>query len=190
MPDDGLFVSLKHTMKNTLIGILVVVIALLAWFVIAPPTFIQNLTGQATTTPVVVGGETVDETPDTTGGDGLTRTGGNDNSRALAARVEIDAPGFGDPVFKNFTVTGKAPGPWFFEASFPIEIRNAAGAVVATGHATALTDWMTTDDVAFKAEITVTTYTGPATLVLLRDNASGLPEHAGSVSMPITIQAQ
>ncbi len=168
-----------------------VVVALLVWFVIAPPAFIQNITGQVTTTPEAVnGGNTVTETPDTTTNGGLTRTGGSEATRALAARVDIDAPGVGDPVFKNFTVTGKAPGPWFFEATFPIEVRNAAGAVVATGFATALGEWMTTEDVAFKAEITVPNYTGPATLVLMRDNASGLPEHAGSVSMPITIQAQ
>lgn len=177
-------------MKNVTIGILVVVIALLAWFVIAPPVFIQNLMGQATTTPEVINGGNT-ETPSNNTNDGLTRAGGNDNARALAARVDIDAPGLGDPVFKNFTVTGKAPGPWFFEASFPVEVRNPQGAVVGTGIATALTEWMTENDVAFKADVTISgNYSGPATLVLIRDNPSGLPEHAGSVSMPITIQAQ
>ena len=47
---------------------------------------------------------------------------------------------------------------------------------------------MTTADVASKADITATGYTGAATLVLKRDNPSGLPENDASVVVPITIQ--
>lgn len=106
----------------------------------------------------------------------------------LEARVVIDAPKSGASVPKDFTVTGKAPGPWYFEASFPVEVKDANGNIIAQDVATALTEWMTPEDVAFKAEISVEDYSGPATLVLKRDNASGLPEHDASVSIPITIQ--
>lgn len=106
----------------------------------------------------------------------------------LKARVVVDAPKSGANVPKTFTVTGKAPGPWYFEASFPIEVRSATGTVIATGIATALSDWMTVEDVPFKADFTISGYTGAATLVLVRDNPSGLPENDASVSMPIMIQ--
>lgn len=109
-------------------------------------------------------------------------------SDQLKARVVVDAPKANARVPKSFTVTGKAPGPWYFEASFPIEVRSATGTVLVQKPATALTDWMTTDDVAFKVELTVTGYTGPATLVLHRDNPSGLPENDASVSIPIVIE--
>ncbi len=163
-------------MKTAAIALLILVVAILAWFLVAPPAWISER--MATSTPSVTENENTDT--ENTG----TSIG------TWSERVVIDAPKANARVFKNFTVTGKAPGPWYFEASFPIEVRSSTGTVVATGHATALSEWMTTDDVAFKAEITVSSYVGPATLVLMRDNASGLPENDGSVSIPITIEAQ
>lgn len=147
--------------------VLVAVVAFLGWKSMSPVEVPTGTTATTTTT--------------TTQG-----TGGN--TQTLSSRVVIDAPDSGAVVPKTFTVTGKAPGPWYFEASFPIQIRDSNNAVVGRGIATALSDWMTTGDVAFKADITVESYTGNATLVLLKDNPSGLPEHDDSVSMPIVIQ--
>jgi hypothetical protein len=106
----------------------------------------------------------------------------------LEARVVVDVPISGATVPRTFSVSGKAPGPWYFEASFPIEVRSAAGTLLTTVVATAQAEWMTTDDVPFTASVVVQNYSGPATLVLHRDNASGLPEHDASVSIPIVIQ--
>lgn len=106
----------------------------------------------------------------------------------LEVRVVVDTPASGATVGQTFSVTGKAPGPWYFEASFPIEVRDANGTVVGQGIATALSDWMTVDDVNFEADVTMNGYTGPATLVLMRDNPSALPENDGSVSMSIVVQ--
>ncbi|MFA7309592.1 MAG: Gmad2 immunoglobulin-like domain-containing protein [Candidatus Paceibacterota bacterium] len=149
--------------------LLFVVIAVLGYLLIVTPA--PNTGTVATTTGT---GNSADiDTPGTT---------------PLNSRVVVDAPRSGAAVFKTFTVTGKAPGPWYFEASFPVQVRDVNNAVVGRGLATALSDWMTTEDVAFKADITVDSYTGPATLVLMRDNPSGLPENDDSVSIPITIQ--
>lgn len=89
---------------------------------------------------------------------------------------------------KTFTVTGKARA-WYFEASFPVKVLDANGKVLATGIAQAQSDWMTSEFVAFKAPITVpTSYIGKATLVLMKDNPSGMPENDASASFPFTIE--
>ena len=107
---------------------------------------------------------------------------------SLASRVSVASPASGATVGKTFTVSGKAPGPWYFEASFPVRVYDADNNKIGQAIAQAQSDWMTTALVPFTAAITVTGYTGAATLVLLRDNPSGLPENDESVSIPITIQ--
>ncbi len=105
----------------------------------------------------------------------------------LEARVAVDSIVSGATVPQTFTLTGSAPGPWYFEASFPVEVRSATGTLLTTVVATAQEEWMTVDNVPFAATVVVQNYTGPATLVLVRDNPSGLPEHDASVSIPIII---
>lgn len=154
-----------------IIAILVIVIAVLSWFLFMTPA--PSTSVNATSTGTVA----------TTTGSGAVGT-----TTALHDRVVVDAPKRGQTVFKTFTVTGKAPGNWFFEASFPIEVLDPQGNTVATGHGNALSDWMTTADVPFKADIKIASYTGPATLIIMRDNPSGLPQNDDSVSIPIVIQ--
>lgn len=90
---------------------------------------------------------------------------------------------------KEFTVTGKARGTWYFEASFPIQVLDKDGKVMTTVVAQAQSDWMTTEFVPFKAEVKVPeSYIGKATLLLKNDNPSGLPERDSSASIDITIE--
>lgn len=146
-----------------IVVLLLIVIVVLGYFLVMIPVPTSN--AQAATTS--------------------SNTGSTDTQ--TNSDVVVDAPRSGASVPKTFTVTGQAPGAWYFEASFPIEVRDPSGLVVGTGHATALSDWMTTAPVAFKADITVAGYSGPATLVLKKDNPSGLPQNDGSVTIPITI---
>lgn len=115
-------------------------------------------------------------------------TSANESPAALHDRVVVDSPKSGESVQKKFTIAGKAPGNWFFEASFPIKVVDADNNPIGSGIASALSDWMTTADVPFKADISIAGYTGPATIVLLRDNPSGLPENDDSFSVPIVIR--
>ncbi len=86
-------------------------------------------------------------------------------------------------------VAGSAPGNWFFEASFPIQVRDKDNNKIAQGVAQAQGEWMTTEQVSFTSTITLSTpYSGPATLVLMRDNPSGLPENDDALEIPIVIQ--
>lgn len=107
----------------------------------------------------------------------------------LHDKVKVTSLQSGSTVTAAFTVKGEAPGNWYFEASFPIEVLDAAGNSLVQTHAEALSDWMTTEQVPFSADINIDTqYHGPATLVLRKDNPSGLPEHEDSLEIPIVIQ--
>ncbi len=108
---------------------------------------------------------------------------------ATSDNIVIELPFPGAVTGKDFGVIGKARGPWFFEASFPVELQDANGTVIATAIATAEGNWMTTDFVPFKTTMHVpASFTGEAVLVLKKDNPSGLTENDASVSFPITVE--
>ncbi len=93
-------------------------------------------------------------------------------------------------VTSPLTITGRARGNWYFEASFPIELIDANGKQLAITPATAQGDWMTTEFVPFSAMLTFlkpTTATG--TLILHKDNPSGLPEHDNELRVPVHFSA-
>ena len=56
-----------------------------------------------------------------------------------------DLPTPGAVTGKAFSVTGKARGNWFFEASFPIDVFDSEGHLLAQKNADAKGDWMTTE---------------------------------------------
>ncbi len=108
---------------------------------------------------------------------------------ASADLIVVENPTPGSVTGKEFSVVGEARGTWYFEASFPIEVRDANGNVIASGHAEAQSDWMTESFVPFSASISVPeSFIGEAVLVLMNDNPSGLPEKNRSVSFPFTIE--
>ena len=153
---------------------LFVVILVMTWLLFAIPTV---KTGDiATTTPQVPATqEPVVETPP--------------SDQPLSARVSVTTPMPNTTVGNTFQVKGSAPGNWFFEASFPLQVRDNDGNVIARTFASALSDWMTTELVGFSSTIIIEgSYKGPATLILLKDNPSGLPEHDDAVEIPIIIQ--
>lgn len=119
-----------------------------------------------------------------------TQNGGQTatTTKKLSDRVTVTSPGKNATVGKTFVVAGSAPGPWYFEAVFPIEVRDANNNVLLSTHGTAQGEWMTEGLVTFTATVTIPNYTGPATLILRRDNPSGLPENDDAVSIPIVIQ--
>lgn len=86
------------------------------------------------------------------------------------------------------TIVGQAVGNWFFEASFPVEILDNANNVIGQGIAEAQTDWMVVTMVPYVAVITLNApYSGPATVVLHKDNPSGEPVNDASVSFNVTL---
>lgn len=109
-------------------------------------------------------------------------------TNADADTIQITTPQPGAVVASTFTVSGKARGGWYFEASFPYEVHDANGRKIAEGPIQAQGEWMTPEFVPFTIALTVPNYKGKATLILHNDNPSGLPENAASVSIPIVIQ--
>lgn len=110
-------------------------------------------------------------------------------TNASADLIKVELPFPGAVTGKTFTVKGEARGYWYFEASFPIELQDKDGKIIWIGPAQAKGEWMTEDFVPFEVEVKAPeTYIGPATLVLRKDNASGLPEHDASISFPITVE--
>lgn len=108
---------------------------------------------------------------------------------ASADLIVVQTPFPGAVTGKQFTVSGKARGYWYFEASFPIELLDKDGKLLSTTVAQAKTDWMTEDFVPFSVEIKApASYIGPATLVLKKDNPSGLEKNDASISIPMTIE--
>lgn len=83
-------------------------------------------------------------------------------------------------------IRGQAPGPWFFEASFPITLVDANGTQLGQTHAQASGEWMTTGMVSFTATLTFTApTTADGALVFEKDNPSGEAANAGSVRIPV-----
>lgn len=101
--------------------------------------------------------------------------------------IEVSSPTQGAQITSPLTVTGRARGNWYFEASFPIELKDSNDIVIATAVAQAQGDWMTVDFVPFSATITFPSQPAGSTgkLVLHKDNPSGEPQNAASLVIPI-----
>jgi len=92
-----------------------------------------------------------------------------------------------EKITSPITLKGRARGYWYFEASFPVEVLDGNGNKIGQGLATAQDEWMTEDFVPFEAPVTFTTpTTANGTLVLHKDNPSGLPEHDDKLLIPVT----
>jgi len=102
----------------------------------------------------------------------------------LEAETVIESP---------LTVSGEARGYWFFEGSFPVELKNGDGVVIATGIATSTEEWMTTEFIPFSVTLEFVNPYNPGDpeywkkglLVLKRDNPSDLPENDQELEIPI-----
>ncbi|MDQ5955627.1 MAG: hypothetical protein QG621_630 [Patescibacteria group bacterium] len=126
----------------------------------------------------------------TTHGPGSTTTGTVAPTPAtLPDTITVDQPLPEAAITSPLTITGKARGNWFFEASAPVELKDASGVVIAHGIAQAQGDWMTTNFVPFTATLTFTKpVTKTGTLVLKNDNPSGDPAKQKQLNIPVVFQ--
>ncbi|MBI5816882.1 MAG: hypothetical protein HZB09_00450 [Candidatus Yonathbacteria bacterium] len=115
--------------------------------------------------------------------DGVTNTTGIETSSPF---VRLITPKPNDEIENLLIVQGEARGNWYFEASFPVRLLDGNGKEIAVTPARAIGDWMTTNFVPFRAKLMfIAPNTKEGTLVLQKDNPSGLPENAGEVKIPI-----
>jgi hypothetical protein len=100
--------------------------------------------------------------------------------------IWVGGPLPNETVINPITLYGAAKGSWYFEASFPIKVLDANGKVLGQTAAEAQGDWTSSEYVPFVASLQ---YSAPATptgtLILEKDNPSGLPENADQLSLPI-----
>lgn len=102
------------------------------------------------------------------------------------SQVIVDHPVSGSIITSPLVVTGQAVGNWFFEASLPVKILDADNKIIASTPGQAQADWMTTNMVPFRAELTFKTPTSAdGYLVIAKDNPSGLPKNDASVKIPV-----
>ena len=59
--------------------------------------------------------------------------------------IQVDSSFASTTFVSPMTVTGTARGGWYFEASFPVELRDGNGSLLASSVAQAQGDWMTTN---------------------------------------------
>lgn len=108
---------------------------------------------------------------------------------ASASDVAIEVPFPGGVVGKQFSVVGQARGIWYSEGVFPVLLVAPDGTVLAQAQAQAQGEWMTEGLVPFRADLSAPQeYIGPASLILSRDNPSGVPENDASVTVPLTVE--
>lgn len=87
-------------------------------------------------------------------------------------------PGTTTLITSPVQIRGSARGFWFFEGSFPISLTDAHGRILGKGIAHADGEWMTNDLVPFSATIPfLPSSTATGTLIITKDNPSGLPEN-------------
>lgn len=101
--------------------------------------------------------------------------------------ITVSLPVSGTSISSPVHLEGKAKGTWFFEASFPAELLNQNGEVIAQQPVQADGDWMTENFVAFNADLEFPQQPSgeKGTLILKKDNPSGLPENDASIKIPI-----
>lgn len=105
---------------------------------------------------------------------------------AKADLITVSAPVPGSQIGNPLTVTGKARGPWYFEASFPVKLLDSNGTQLALKPAQAQGEWMTTDFVPFTVTLTYPTpATATGTLILMKDNPSGEAQFDDFLTIPV-----
>lgn len=106
--------------------------------------------------------------------------------------IRITSPQPNDTIQSPLLIKGEARGVWFFEASFPILLTDGDGTIVAEGFATAKGEWMTKEFVPFEATLTFTNpqnMKSSGSLILKKDNPSGLPEHDDNLQIPVWFES-
>lgn len=175
------------------IGLLVILVAVGAWYLITRSSPAPLVT---TFEECVVAGNPVMESYprqcNTKDGKHFVEDIGNALDKSDLIHLTSPLPGalLSNPV----TITGEARGTWYFEASFPVFLTDWDGKIIAQGIATAQSDWMTTDFVPFVATLAFDTtdisgqYSNRGTLILKKDNPSGLSENDDALEIPIHLK--
>lgn len=108
------------------------------------------------------------------------------STTSVATLPTLSSPLPNSKVESPLTVLGSAVGNWYFEASFPVILKDGSGNILAEAPAKAQGDWMTTSTVPYLTTLTWATTTATSgVLILKKDNPSGMPENDAEISFPV-----
>lgn len=116
------------------------------------------------------------------------------NGNCKSDKIVVMTPPPGSVITSPLTVSGRARGTWYFEGSFPLVLTDWDGKIIAQGHATANGEWMTTSFVPFTGilefikPVVNAKYGERGSLILRKDNPSGLPEHDDALEITVYFQ--
>lgn len=101
--------------------------------------------------------------------------------------LQIDQPLPYAKITSPVTISGKAPGTWFFEGQMTVKIESMSGTIIAQTPVLATGEWMTTELVDFTSTLVFTVPTGniKGNLIFEKANPSGLPENAAHITLPV-----
>lgn len=136
------------------------------------------LEGTRTTSTVTTTSVTTDEVPVTD--EPVPVTFNQDTRLAVVEEPKADSI-----ISSPLVVKGEAPGPWFFEASFPVKLVDEQGNLIVAAPVSAESDPLTENFVPYKTLLEFNTTATSGYLILNNDNPSGLIENSLSVKIPV-----
>lgn len=107
--------------------------------------------------------------------------------------IQLSSPRPNEIISSPLNLEGQARGSWFFEASAPVVLVDWDGKIIAERFITAEGEWMTEKFVPFKGSLSFISpfkngdpeFMKNGTLIVKKDNPSGLPEHDDALEIPI-----
>lgn len=107
-------------------------------------------------------------------------------TQATSDEIVVESPKLGDKIDSPLVVTGRARGPWYFEASAPVMVIDTTGKILGQGYVEAQGEWMTTEFVPFKGTIRFdSTSSEGGAVIFMNDNPSGDESRAKFLAVPI-----
>lgn len=113
-----------------------------------------------------------------------------DESMGPELPITVETPEFGAAIASPVTISGEAPGFWFYEAQFTVELYTEDDEYLGVAQLTAEGDWMTEEMVPFSGvlEFEVPEGVDRGYLQFVKANASGLPENEEFANWPIIFE--
>ncbi|MCS7200802.1 MAG: PQQ-dependent sugar dehydrogenase [Patescibacteria group bacterium] len=112
--------------------------------------------------------------------------------------IKIDSPLPNQVINSPLVIKGKAKGRWFFEGTFPVDLVDWDGKIIAEGYVQAKDDWMTDNFVPFEGKLEFNNPSFPNTdifhfshrgkLIFKNSNPSGLPENQYYFEVPVVFE--
>ena len=100
--------------------------------------------------------------------------------------IKLNNPRSNQTIASPLVIEGEARGSWYFEGTFPVKIFDGGDNLLGSANVQAQGEWTTENFVPFRVELKFSTSTtNKGTLVLEKNNPSGLSENADQLKIPV-----